>query len=168
MAKREIETEESCQQRDKGGKATVISKCLNTLTDLSTAKSKEKRLQAIDDMVRLCQTSTYFIADPLEQNKYVKRWNLLLLQCEVFKTKIHRTYPKWWFGCFHARWFGWWIAGRWNHWKYIALVSNEETGSLSATSNTCVVLPCECFAATPISLNSESWNHLHCSYWPIR
>ena len=53
------------------GKATVISKCLEYLTDFIYDKIKEKRLQAIEDMVRLCKTSLQ-IPDPIIQNQYVK------------------------------------------------------------------------------------------------
>lgn len=72
VAKREIEKLKKAANKDiKAGKATVINKCLEYLTDFIYGKIKEKRLQAIDDMVRLCQTSIN-ITDPLEQNKYVK------------------------------------------------------------------------------------------------
>jgi ATP-dependent DNA helicase RecQ len=52
-------------------KATVISKCLAFLTDFIYDKIKQKRLQAIDDMVRLCQTAISE-PDPLKQNQIVK------------------------------------------------------------------------------------------------
>lgn len=53
------------------GKATVISKCLEYLTDFIYEKIKEKRLQAIDDMVKLCQQMISI--DDLEiQNKFIK------------------------------------------------------------------------------------------------
>jgi ATP-dependent DNA helicase RecQ len=55
----------------KANKATVISKCLEYLTDFIYEKIKEKRLQAIEDMVRLCQ-SAIKIEDPLEHNEYIK------------------------------------------------------------------------------------------------
>lgn len=72
VAKRRIEKLKKEATRDiKAGKATVISKCLEYLTDFIYDKIKEKRLQAIDDMVRLCQTSIN-ISDPLTQNKYIK------------------------------------------------------------------------------------------------
>lgn len=72
VAKREIEKLKKAANKEiKAGKATVISKCLEYLTDFIYGKIKEKRLQAIDDMVRLCQTSLTY-ADPLEQNKYIK------------------------------------------------------------------------------------------------
>lgn len=51
--------------------ATVISKCLEYLTGFIYDKIKEKRLLAINDMVRLCQTSIQ-IHDPLQQSTYVK------------------------------------------------------------------------------------------------
>lgn len=72
VAKREIrKLKQAANKEIKVGKATVISKCLEYLTDFIYGKIKEKRLQGIDDMVRLCQTSIK-IADPLEQNKYIK------------------------------------------------------------------------------------------------
>jgi ATP-dependent DNA helicase RecQ len=72
VAKREIEKlKNDANKETKAGKATVISKCLEYLTDFIYSKIKEKRLQAINDMVRLCQTSIE-IADPMVQNKYVK------------------------------------------------------------------------------------------------
>ena len=72
VAKREIETLKAEAKKEiKGGSATVISKCLEYLTDFIYSKIKEKRLQAIDDMVRLCQASIS-ITDPLEQNSYIK------------------------------------------------------------------------------------------------
>lgn len=72
VAKREIiKLMQEAKKEIKNGSATVISKCLEYLTDFIYSKIKEKRLQAIDDMVRLCQTSIN-IKDPLEQNKYVK------------------------------------------------------------------------------------------------
>lgn len=72
VAKKEIEKlKQTANKEIKAGKASVIGKCLEYLTDFIYSKIKEKRLQAIDDMVRLCQTSIN-IVDPLEQNKYVK------------------------------------------------------------------------------------------------
>jgi superfamily II DNA helicase RecQ len=53
------------------GNATVIGKCLEYLTRFIYHKIKEKRLQAIDDMVRLCQTAIT-IEDPIQQNIWVK------------------------------------------------------------------------------------------------
>ncbi|WP_439651215.1 DEAD/DEAH box helicase [Pontibacter harenae] len=53
------------------GKATVISKCLEYLTKFIYSKIKEKRLQAIDDMIKLCRTAIE-IHNPLQQNQYVK------------------------------------------------------------------------------------------------
>jgi ATP-dependent DNA helicase RecQ len=50
---------------------TVISSCLEYLTGFIYGKIKEKRLQAIDDMVRLCQTSIN-IKDSLLQNEFIK------------------------------------------------------------------------------------------------
>jgi ATP-dependent DNA helicase RecQ len=72
VAKREIEKLRTQSEIEiSSGKATVISKCLEYLTDFIYDKIKAKRLQAIDDMVRLCQTSIK-IKDPLVQNTYVK------------------------------------------------------------------------------------------------
>ncbi|MDI3321977.1 DEAD/DEAH box helicase [Pinibacter soli] len=72
VAKREIENLKREATADiKAGKATVISKCLEYLTDFIYGKIKQKRLQAIDDMVRLCQTSITKM-DPLEQSTYIK------------------------------------------------------------------------------------------------
>jgi len=72
VARREIEKLKIKAQKDiEVGNASVISKCLEYLTDFIYGKIKEKRLQAIEDIVRLCQTSIN-IKDPLEQNKYVK------------------------------------------------------------------------------------------------
>jgi len=53
------------------GNATVISKCLEDLTNFIYNKIKEKRSQAINDMVRLCEESIK-IKDPLKQNEYIK------------------------------------------------------------------------------------------------
>lgn len=55
----------------KEGKSTVISICLEYLTDFIYDKIKKKRLQAIDDMVKLCQNSIK-IPDPIEHNKFIK------------------------------------------------------------------------------------------------
>lgn len=53
------------------GKATVISKCLEFLTDFIYSKIKEKRLIAIDDMIRLCQT-VISEENPMRQNQIIK------------------------------------------------------------------------------------------------
>jgi ATP-dependent DNA helicase RecQ len=72
VAKREIETlRKAAQEEINTGKATIISKCLEYLTSFIYEKIKAKRLQAINDMVSLCQASIQ-IRDPLAQNKYVK------------------------------------------------------------------------------------------------
>ena len=72
VAKREIENlKKEAKKEIDAETATVISKCLEYLTDFIYSKIKEKRLQALGDMVRLCQTSI-IIKDPLEQNNYVK------------------------------------------------------------------------------------------------
>ena len=52
-------------------KSTIISTCLEYLTGFIYDKIKEKRLLAINDMVRLCQTSIQ-IKNPLLQSTYVK------------------------------------------------------------------------------------------------
>jgi superfamily II DNA or RNA helicase len=67
IAKLKAETEKEVED----GKATVISICLENLTEFIYNQIKEKRLQAIDDMVRLCKTAIS-IKDPLEQNKLIK------------------------------------------------------------------------------------------------
>ncbi len=73
VANREIEKlKKAANLEIKAGNATVISKCLEYLTDFIYGKIKQKRLQAIDDMIRLCQTSINFADDPLKQNEYVK------------------------------------------------------------------------------------------------
>jgi ATP-dependent DNA helicase RecQ len=53
------------------GKATVISKCLEFLTDFIYSKIKEKRLIAIDDMIRLCKTAISE-ENPMRQNQIIK------------------------------------------------------------------------------------------------
>lgn len=69
---REIEKlKEISTDKIKEGKATIISACLEYLTDFIYSKIKEKRLQAINDMVRLCQVAIT-LRDPMEQNKYIK------------------------------------------------------------------------------------------------
>jgi ATP-dependent DNA helicase RecQ len=55
----------------KENKATVISVCLEYLTKFIYSRIKAKRLQAIDDMVKLCQTSI-LIENPEEQNRHIK------------------------------------------------------------------------------------------------
>lgn len=72
VARREI-TKLKTESEDEisSGKATVISKCLEYLTSFIYDKIKQKRLLAINDMVRLCQTSIQ-IQDPLLQSRYVK------------------------------------------------------------------------------------------------
>lgn len=55
----------------KKNKATTISVCLEYLTKFIYRRIKAKRLQAIDDMVKLCQTSI-LINDPEKQNNYIK------------------------------------------------------------------------------------------------
>ncbi len=55
----------------KNNKATVISVCLEFLTKFIYSRIKAKRLQAIDDMVKLCQNSI-LIENPETQNNYIK------------------------------------------------------------------------------------------------
>lgn len=55
----------------KNNQATIISVCLEYLTKFIYSRIKAKRLQAIDDMVRLCQTSI-LIENPETQNNYIK------------------------------------------------------------------------------------------------
>ncbi len=55
----------------KNNKATIISVCLEYLTKFIYSRIKAKRLQAIDDMVRLCQTSI-LINNPEQHNSYIK------------------------------------------------------------------------------------------------
>jgi hypothetical protein len=62
---------QNSQSQIQGKNATVISKCLEFLTSFIYDKIRQKRLQAIDDMVQLCKTAIT-IADPFEQNKFVK------------------------------------------------------------------------------------------------
>ena len=51
--------------------ATVISKCLEHLTNFIYEKIADKRKRAIDDMVGLCD-ETIVVADPIEQSKKIK------------------------------------------------------------------------------------------------
>ena len=51
--------------------ATVISKCLEHLTNFIYEKIADKRKRAIDDMVGLCD-ETIIIPDPIEQSKKIK------------------------------------------------------------------------------------------------
>ncbi len=51
--------------------ATVISKCLEHLTNFIYEKIADKRKRAIDDMVGLCD-ETIIITDPIEQSKIIK------------------------------------------------------------------------------------------------
>jgi hypothetical protein len=72
IARREIEKlKKESKKEINDGEATIMSKCLEFLTDFIYGKIKEKRLQAIDDMIKLCKTSIK-IKDPLSQNKFVK------------------------------------------------------------------------------------------------
>jgi ATP-dependent DNA helicase RecQ len=128
VAKREIEKlKKAANIEIKAGKATVISKCLEYLTDFIYGKIKEKRLQAIDDMVRLCQTAIN-ITNPLEQNKYVKDEIYYYFNAKYSRRKfIERTRS----GDLDAS-----MPDDLDNElpvdetieKYIALVSNEETG----------------------------------------
>ena len=51
--------------------ATVISKCLEHLTNFIYEKIADKRKRAIDDMVGLCD-ETIVVTDPIEQSKKIK------------------------------------------------------------------------------------------------
>lgn len=128
VAKRAIEKLRTEANKEiQAGKATIISKCLEYLTNFIYGKIKEKRLQAIDDMVRLCQRSIN-IAEPLEQNKYVKDEIYYYFNAKYSRRKfIERTRS----GELDASMpddldddlsIDKTIA------KYIALVGNEETG----------------------------------------
>ena len=55
----------------KNGKATVISVCLEFLTGFIYNRIKAKRLQAIEDMIRLCQNNI-LIKDAEKQNTNIK------------------------------------------------------------------------------------------------
>lgn len=128
VAKREIEKLKKAANKEiKAGKATVISKCLEYLTDFIYGKIKEKRLQAIDDMVRLCQTSIN-IADPMKQNKYVKDEIYYYFNAKYSRRNfIERTRSREWDASMpndsDAQ-----LPVDETIEKYIALVSNEETG----------------------------------------
>jgi ATP-dependent DNA helicase RecQ len=128
VANREIEDFKiSAQQQIESGKATVISKCLEKLTDFIYSKIKQKRLQAIDDMVKLCQTA---IAeqDPLKQNHLVKDeiyyyFNAKYSRPEFFEDVISEP----------ASMLNDLADGleiREFIWKYIRLVQNNQTGEL--------------------------------------
>lgn len=128
VAKREIEKLKKATNKEiQEGKATVISKCLEYLTDFIYGKIKEKRLQAIDDMVRLCQTSLTYV-DPLEQNKYVKDEIYYYFNAKYSRRKfIERTRS----GDLDASMpddLDDELPVDETIEKYIALVSNEETG----------------------------------------
>ncbi len=128
VAKREIEKLKKAANKEiNAGKATVISKCLEYLTDFIYGKIKEKRLQAIDDMVRLCQTSIN-ITDPLEQNKYIKDEIYYYFNAKYSRRKfIERTRS----GDLDASMpddLDDELPVDKTIEKYIALVSNEETG----------------------------------------
>jgi superfamily II DNA or RNA helicase len=72
VAEREVrKLKESAEIEIERGKATIISKCLEYLTDFIYGKIKEKRLQAIDDMVKLCRIAL-MKTDPLLQSQYIK------------------------------------------------------------------------------------------------
>jgi ATP-dependent DNA helicase RecQ len=54
------------------GRATVLSFCLEKLTNFIYEKIREKRLQAIEDMLSLCRNAVSLSADPLRQSEYLK------------------------------------------------------------------------------------------------
>ena len=128
VAKREIEKLKKATNKEiQEGKATVISKCLEYLTDFIYGKIKEKRLQAIDDMVRLCQTSLTY-ADPLKQNKYVKDEIYYYFNAKYSRRKfIERTRSRDLDASMPDDLDDELPVDKTIE-KYIALVSNEETG----------------------------------------
>lgn len=72
VAKNEIEKLKTEKKHlIKNQQATIISVCLEFLTKFIYSRIKAKRLQAIDDMVKLCQTSI-LIENPETQNNYIK------------------------------------------------------------------------------------------------
>jgi ATP-dependent DNA helicase RecQ len=63
---------EECENDfNKSDNATVISKCLEHLTNFIYEKIADKRKRAIDDMVGLCNETIVF-EDPIEQSKKIK------------------------------------------------------------------------------------------------
>lgn len=56
---------------NKSHNATVISKCLEHLTNFIYEKIADKRKRAIDDMVGLCE-ETILVTDPIEQSQKIK------------------------------------------------------------------------------------------------
>lgn len=54
------------------GPATVLSFCLEKLTNFVYEKIREKRLQAIEDMLSLCKEAVSVADDPLLQNELLK------------------------------------------------------------------------------------------------
>lgn len=110
----------------KENKATVISVCLEYLTKFIYSRIKAKRLQAIDDMVKLCQNSI-LIENQEEQNKFIKdeiyyyfnakysrRGNIEKTRKKDIPASMPDDYGILFFDKFID--------------KYIKLVENEETG----------------------------------------
>ena len=94
VAKRElIKLKRTATKEINEGKATVISKCLEYLTDFIYGRIKEKRLQAIDDMVRLCQAAIN-INEPLRQNEYVKDEIYYYFNAKYSRRKFVERTPK--------------------------------------------------------------------------
>ncbi|WP_308709043.1 DEAD/DEAH box helicase [Marinoscillum pacificum] len=70
----EIQIERLHQEYDpliENGKATEIGVCINYLTDFVYGQIADKRAQAIDDMINLCETALR-IEDPFKQNSEIK------------------------------------------------------------------------------------------------
>lgn len=65
------ECEADYEENREGGKATIISKCLEHLTNFIYEKIADKRRRAIDDMVGLCE-ETIMVEDPFDQSKKIK------------------------------------------------------------------------------------------------
>ncbi len=63
--------EECSNDFNESDSATVISKCLEHLTNFIYEKIADKRKRAIDDMVELCE-ETILVSDPIEQSKKIK------------------------------------------------------------------------------------------------
>jgi ATP-dependent DNA helicase RecQ len=128
VAKREIEKlMKAANTEIKAGKATIISKCLEYLTDFIYGKIKEKRLQAIDDMVRLCQTSIN-IADPLEQNKHIKDEIYYYFNAKYSRRNFKERTRSSYLDASMPDDLDNELTADETIEKYIALVSNEETG----------------------------------------
>ncbi len=128
VAKSEIEKlKKEKESLINNNKATVISVCLEFLTKFIYSRIKAKRLQAIEDMVKLCQTSI-LIKNPEEHNTYIKdeiyyyfnaKYSRRSFEETVGKKKIPASMPDDYDNDILLEQF---IE------KYIKLVENEETG----------------------------------------